>query len=150
MTHLADGEKLYRIGLNADCPVHQITVGGQCFPRTSEVVSGYGSDTKRSEIQGAIVIMQAGQLDLIKEQIAHKVIRTTHGKRARARVYDSRAKRFRAMPGDAPAAGFMYVLEVTPETDPNSGPAHPTLASELKPAEAGSAADQRRPRPSRG
>ena len=55
-----EGAQVYRIGVIPTCPVHQITVGGQCFPRRSEVVSGFGIETKRKELQGAVVKLTQG------------------------------------------------------------------------------------------
>ena len=70
-----DGRRLYRIGVTPDCPVHQVTIGGQNFTRRSEVVSGYGSETKRREIQGSIVRLNDSEIKTIKAAAERKVIR---------------------------------------------------------------------------
>ena len=97
---LLPNEKLYRIGVNGNCPMHQLYVGGQCFPRTTEKVSGYGADTQRDRIRGAVVRMGPGQLESCMAIAKHKVIRVTKGRKARARLHDKRSRNFRPMPGD--------------------------------------------------
>ena len=93
-----DGRKLYRIGVTPDCPVHQVTIGGQNFTRRSEVVSGYGSETKRREIQGSIVRLNA-------------VVRSTRGKKTVARVHSKDARNYSLREGDQDVSQFVYVHE---------------------------------------
>jgi len=121
--------KLYRIGVTPDCPVHQVTVGGQTFPRRSEIVSGFGAETKRNEIMGAIVLMTPTDLKKIKERAKTKVIRATKGKRARAKVYSTEARNYSANPGDLPVSQFLYVEEAN-MADPTKVTAPRTLAEE--------------------
>lgn len=128
---LVGGETLYRIGVNADCPIHQIFAGGQCFPRRSQKVSGYGAETERVDLQGAYVRMQAGQLERCIEEAQHKIIRTTRGRKARARVYDKRSRNWRPMPGDMPVIQFMW-FELVEGNDPHLPLQKKTIADVLK------------------
>ena len=135
-------EKLYRIGVNADCPVHHVYAGGQCFPRTSEKVTGYGAETQRDKLKGAIVRLLPGQLEKCFKDAGHKVIRSTSGKRARSRVYDTNSKNDRAMPGDQPVAQFMYSVCIETIENPFEGAKYPTLAETMgKPTGASKAAE---------
>ena len=105
---LRDDEALYRVGVNTNCPVHQITLGGQNFTRMSEKVSGYGAETKREPMHGSIVIMQPGQVDKIMEAAKHKLVRFTEGKRARAHIVDDRSRTYRRNSKDVPVGQFVY------------------------------------------
>jgi len=125
---LQEGESLYQIGVNTNCPVHQATVGGQCFPRMSEKVSGYGAETVRQPINGAIVVMQSGQPERIMEEIKFKLIRSTDGKRARARIVDTRSKRYRANRQDVPLADYVYMRPLDARDDPHAEVAEVTLS----------------------
>ena len=121
-----NGMKLYRIGVTPECPVHQITVGGQTFPRRSEIVSGFGGETKRNEIQGAIVRMHPSQIKTIREKAATKVIRSTTGKKLRAKVHSTESRNYSPLEGDQPVAGFLYIEES--KQDPTKVESYKTLA----------------------
>lgn len=128
---LIKGEKLYRIGVNADCPVHQIYAGGQCFPRYSEKVTGYGSETQRDRIKGAVVRMAEGGLEECLLNARYKVIRSTRGRKSRSRVYDIRSRNYRKMDGDRPVLDFMYAIELKTIENPYAGTNYPTLAETM-------------------
>ncbi len=128
MQQTQDRIELYRIGLNSDCPVDQISAGGQTFVKKSEKVSGYGGDTKRTDVVGAIVRVPPGQLDKIMESARHKVIRSTTGKRARHKVYDTRCRNYLRQAGDVPAMQFMYWEKVEGQENPFEKVAKPTLS----------------------
>ena len=104
-----DGRRLYRIGVTPDCPVHQVTIGGQNFTRRSEVVSGYGSETKRREIQGSIVRLNDSEIKTIKAAAERKVLRSTRGKKVVARVHSKDARNYSQREGDQDVSGFVYV-----------------------------------------
>ena len=124
---LTSGEQMFKIGLNRDCPVHHIDCGGQRFVRTSEKVTGYGAQTERSKLQGAVVRMQEGQMEAVRQSAKHKIIRSTRGKKARSRVHDIRSKQYRKMPGDLPVAQFLYAIPLTEMENPYNEPLLPTL-----------------------
>ena len=119
-----DGRKLYRIGVTPDCPVHQVTIGGQNFTRRSEVVSGYGSETKRREIQGSIVRLNAAEIQKIQGDATRKVVRSTRGKKAVARVHSKDARNYSLREGDQDVSQFVYVHEedVDPTQENNYAP----------------------------
>ena len=118
--------KLYRIGVTPECPVHQITVGGQTFPRRSEIVSGFGGETKRNEIQGAIVRMHPSSIKSIREKAADKVVRCTKGRRVRAKVYSKQSRNYSPQDGDQPVDRFLYIEET--KQDPTKVDGYKTLA----------------------
>jgi len=124
---LMPGERMYRIGVNADCPVHHIYAGGQAFTQSSEKVEGYGSETVRSKIKGSVVRMGPGQLEKAYKAARNYVIRSTRGKRARSRVHDKRSRNFRPMPGDKPALQYMYAIPLETVENPYEGASYPTL-----------------------
>lgn len=104
----ADRE-LYRIGVTPDCPVHQVTVGGHCFPRRTEKVTGYGAQTKRNEIQGSIVLLEPDDIDRIKEAAKDRVIRSTRGKKVSSKVYHKKARNYRHQSHDQEVSDFLYI-----------------------------------------
>jgi len=126
---LIEGEKLFRIGVNADCPVHQIFAGGQCFARYSEKVSGYGSETQRDKMKGSVVRMAVGGLDACLLSAKFKVIRSTKGRKSRARIYDTRSRNYRKMADDKPVLDYMYAIELETLANPYAGAAYPTLST---------------------
>lgn len=146
---LTKGERLYRIGVNKDCPLHMIYAGGQCFPKTSEKVTGYGIETQRSKIDGAVVRMQEGQLERCIESAKHKVIRMTGrgARRGRARVYDTRARNYRPMPGDVPVLSYMYAEPLDEARNPMQDVRRRTLQEEIDLA---SATEDSKPKGRRG
>ena len=101
--------QLYRIGVTPECPVHQITIGGQNFTRRSEIVSGYGSETNRREIQGSIVRMDDADVARIKAASTNKVIRSTTGAKSASKVHAKDSKSYSARPGDVDVSHFVYV-----------------------------------------
>ena len=100
---------LYRIGVTPDCPVHQITIGGQNFTRRSEIVSGYGTETNRREIQGSIVSLKADDLEKIKHAATRKVIRSTTGNKSVARVHSKDSRVYIERQGDEDVSQYVYV-----------------------------------------
>ena len=120
-----DGKNLYRIGVTPDCPVHQITIGGQNFTRRSEVVTGFGADTKRREIQGSIVRLDEGDIGKIRKNAATKIIRSTHGKKAVARVHSTESATYTERTGDQAVAQFVYVHPE--DVDPTQQNSYATL-----------------------
>lgn len=132
---LTAGERLYRIGVNTDCPLHQVFAGGQCFPRRSQKVTGYGAATQRNDMRGAIVRMQAGQLEKCIESAKHKVIRQTKGRKSRARVYDTRSPKYRKMQNDEPVINYMWFEELDSLHNPFEPTAKPTIADHIKASE---------------
>lgn len=127
MSAQAQGAKVYRIGVTQACPVHQVTVGGQCFPRRSEVVSGFGIETKRKEIQGAVVKLTEDQIAKINEGAKHRIVRSTTGKKTVSRVHDIRSKTYTPRPEDLPVDQFLYIHEE--KTDPTKVQTYETLAT---------------------
>ena len=127
MSEEMDGKNLYRIGVTPDCPVHQITLGGQNFTRRSEVVTGFGADTKRREIQGSIVRLDEGDIGKIRKNAETKVIRSTHGKKAVARVHSKESATYTERAGDQGVAQFVYVHPE--EIDPTQQNSYATLGS---------------------
>lgn len=126
--------KLYRIGLNHGCPVHQIRVAGQCFPRDSERVKlDSDGETHRSKEAGALVLMQPGQEEEVRTEAKHKVIRATKNGKT-ARIYDDRTRNYRKMPGDTGVEGWLYIKAV--ETDPHKPVSFPSLEETAPPAQA--------------
>jgi len=125
---LAEGEKLYRVGVNPKCPVHSVTLGGQNFTRRSEKVTGHGGETLREPMDGSIVIMQPGQLERCMEAATHKVIRSTRGRKVRSRVVDKRTKGFRNVAGDTPVADWVYAEEVVQSNNPHADHRRATFA----------------------
>ena len=123
----AAGAKVYRIGVIPDCPVHQVTVGGQCFPRRSEVVSGFGIETKRKEIQGAVVKLTKEQIAKIHEGAKHRIVRSTKGKKPVSRVHDIRSRTYTPRPEDLPVERYLYIHEE--EADPTKVQTYETLSS---------------------
>ena len=122
-----EGAQVYRIGVIPTCPVHQITVGGQCFPRRSEVVSGFGIETKRKEIQGAVVKLTQQQIAKIREAAKTRVIRSTRGKKVVSRVHDIRSRVYTPRPEDLPVEQYLYVH--AEETNPAEVQSYETLAA---------------------
>ena len=120
----ADRE-LYRIGVTPNCPVHQITVGGHCFPRRTEKVTGYGAQTKRNEIQGSIVLLEPGDIDRIKSAAKDRVIRSTRGKKLSAKVYSKSARNYRPQSRDLEVSDFLYIKRE--ETNPIEEQVYETL-----------------------
>ena len=104
----ADRE-LYRIGVTPECPVHQITVGGHCFPRRTETVTGYGAETKRTELQGSMVLLADKDIEAIKEGAKRRVIRSTRGKKLSAKVYHKDARNYREGSNDQEVENFLYI-----------------------------------------
>ena len=104
----ADRE-LYRIGVTPECPVHQITVGGHCFPRRTETVTGYGAETKRTELQGSMVLLADKDIEAIKVGAKRRVIRSTRGKKQSAKVYHKDARNYRQQPQDQEVSDFLYI-----------------------------------------
>ena len=131
-------KELYRIGVTPDCPVHQVSLGGQNFTRRSEVVTGYGSDTKRREIQGSIVRLDAADLDKIRQSAARKVVRSTSGARSVAKVHSKDSRVYIAREGDREMSNFVYVQRET--VDPTQTHSYSPLSAE------GPAPKARRPR----
>jgi len=128
---LQKGEKLYRIGVNDDCPVHQIFAGGQCFPRKSEKVTGYGSETERTKVRGAVVRMGPGQLEKCFEAASHKVVRSTKGRKSRSRIHDTRARNYRKMDNDRPILGLMYAVPLDTLENPYEKAGYPSLSDTM-------------------
>ena len=124
-------KQLYRIGVTPDCPVHQITVGGQNFTRRSEVVTGYGSETKRREIQGSIVRLDEQDIDQIKQAATRKVVRSTTGSRPVSRVHSRDAKNYSARENDTEVSRFIYVHAEA--VDPTRANAYKSIADEATP-----------------
>jgi hypothetical protein len=123
----ADRE-LYRIGVTPNCPVHQITVGGHCFPRRTEKVSGYGAQTKRNEIQGSIVLLEPGDIDRIRSAAKERVIRSTRGKKVSAKVYHKKARNYRPQSHDQEVVDFLYIKKE--ETNPIYDQSYETLGQD--------------------
>lgn len=104
----ADRE-LYRIGVTPECPVHQITVGGHCFPRRTETVTGYGAETKRTELQGSMVLLADKDIEAIKQGAKRRIIRSTRGKKLSAKVYHRDARNYREGANDLEVEDFLYI-----------------------------------------
>lgn len=104
----ADRE-LYRIGVTPECPVHQVTVGGHCFPRRTETVTGYGAETKRTELQGSMVLLADKDIEAIKQGAKRRVIRSTRGKKLSAKVYHKDARNYREVANDLEVENFLYI-----------------------------------------
>ena len=133
LAHLDAGDQvLYRVGVNSNCPQHQIKIGGQNFTRMSEVVAGYGVDTTRDKIRGSVVLMTEEQRKFILKEAKFKVFRTTNGKRARCFTHDVRNRRYRKMKSDIPVAQFLYMEPEHENTNPFAEIARPTLQDQLE------------------
>ena len=134
--------QLYRIGVTPECPVHQITIGGQNFTRRSEIVTGYGSETKRREIQGSIVRMDDADVARIREASTNKVIRSTTGAKSVSRVHSKNSKAYSERPGDVDVSHFVYVH--AEDVDPTSAHNYAPLGDVAKQAEKAPAPKARR------
>lgn len=99
----------YRIGLKPECPVHIITLGGFSFSKVTERVSGYGGDTKRTEIIGAIVTLTKAQIEGIFAGAKNRVVRSTRGKKSRSRVYAKDSRGFRPSEFDREVIELIYI-----------------------------------------
>lgn len=124
-------KQLYRIGVTPDCPVHQITVGGQNFTRRSEVVTGYGSETRRREIQGSVVRLDDDDIAKIRKAATRKIVRSTRGERPVSRVHSRDARFFNDREGDVEAGKFIYVHAET--VDPTRAHDYQALAADPAP-----------------
>ena len=125
-------KKLYRYGVNPDCPVHAITLAGLCFPRTTEKVEGYGADTQRSKVEGMVSKLDEGKFAEVIEAAAHKFVRGTKGKKARHWVVDDRTRGFSPHPDDQPVAQYLYFEEIAERENPFEEKLRPTIAEEFK------------------
>ena len=129
-------EKTYRIGVSPDCPLHHIVVGGVCFPRRSERVEGYGVETKRTEMRGAITLLTESQIKAAREGAKNKVIRSTRGAKPRSLIYSTKARNYRPIKGDEPVTKYLYIEQVGTNSNPYEVPQPVTFADEAaeKPA----------------
>jgi hypothetical protein len=123
-------EKTYRIGVSPGCPLHHIVVGGVCFPRRSERVEGYGVETKRTEMRGAITLLTDSQITAAREGAKYKVIRSTRGPKPRALIYSTKARNYRPIKGDEPVTKYLYIEQVGTNTNPYEVPQPVTFADE--------------------
>lgn len=126
-------EKMYRYGVNHDCPVHGVTIAGLCFPRKTEKVEGYGADTKRSEVEGMISILEESKFNEVIDAAQYKFVRGTKGKRARHWIVDSRTRGFRSQPDDKPIADFIYMHEIVERENPFAKKMHKTISAASAP-----------------
>lgn len=133
--------KLYRIGVTSSCPVHQITVGGFCFPRRTERVTGHGSETRRDEVKGSIVELSDENIERIKEGASKRVVRATKNNK-RAQVYHVEGKYFRPRPEDQSVSKFLYIEPLSSSPFEDSEPA--TLAEQPAPSKRQSLGGQKR------
>lgn len=102
-------EKLHRIGLNSDCPVDQVSLGGLSFVKKSQKVTGYGHETERTNVTGTEIMVTEDQLKGAFKAATTRVIRTAGGKgKERSRIYDTTSRRFRARAEDMPLIGYVY------------------------------------------
>jgi hypothetical protein len=124
-------DKLYRYGVNPDCPVHKVTVGGLCFVRYSEEVSGYGADTKRNKINGQVGRVSEETRKAVMADLKYKIIRSTAGSKARSWVVDTRVRGYREFERDQPAASFVYMEIMEDRESPYEVPTRKTLGEEL-------------------
>jgi hypothetical protein len=112
------GAKLYRIGLTADCPVHQVSLGGRTFAKRTEKVEGYGADTRRTDVRGSFEFLTDQDVARIKENASKRVIRATSGDKKFCRVYATDNRRYRRLGGDEPLARYVYVEQVEESASP--------------------------------
>jgi len=124
-------DKLYRYGVNPDCPVHKVTVGGLVFVRYSEEVSGYGADTKRNKINGQVGRVSEETRKKVLADLKYKIIRSTAGKKARSWIVDSRVRGYRPFERDQPAANFVYMEIMEDRESPYEVPTRKTLGEEM-------------------
>jgi len=110
-----------------DCPVHSVTVGGFNFPRRTERVTGYGADTQRDEVRGAIVELDDEDLERIKTGASKRVVRATRNGR-RAQVYHVEQKYFRPNKADESVAKYLYAEPISAEVSPYTDVRPATLA----------------------
>ena len=102
-------EKLHRIGLNSDCPVDQVSLGGLSFCKKTQKVTGYGHETERTNVRGTELMVTEDQLRAALKAAHTRVIRTAGGKgKERSRVYDTTARRFRSRDGDVALVDYVY------------------------------------------
>jgi len=119
----------YRLGINSSCPLHSVTLAGHVFPRTSEIVSGYGHETTRRKVQGTVVYLSEDEATKLRAAVAKacatRVVRFTPKS---AKVYATNTPGFEPMESDAPLANFVYMVREA--NDPSEEVDYPTLASE--------------------
>ena len=102
-------EQLHRIGLNSDCPVDQVRLGGLSFVKKSQKVTGYGHETERTNVRGTELKVTEDQLRLALKAAHTRVIRTAGGKgKERCRIYDTTSRRFLPRPGDVALVDYVY------------------------------------------
>lgn len=156
-------KRLFRLGLRGDCPFQVIHLAGVEFPKVTEKVSGFGPETKRSEVRGVTLELTKEKLEAIKKAATFKVIRSTHGKKARSFMLDTRGtgkvidgqptRPYVAQPGDQSVEEFIYISAV--EHSAYEEPSIPTLGETKrveaaeKAAEALESAGKGREKPSR-
>lgn len=75
-------ERLYHIGLTRDCPVDNVTAGGQALCKMTEIVSfNRAGETKRNEGPGQTVSLTDEQVKRMVEAVDRLSVRTTkHGR----------------------------------------------------------------------
>lgn len=156
VTDAVEDARWYWIGVTADCPVGFITVGGECFTKTEEIVArDPNGGTSRSPVAGSLVKLTRDKLLRMAERLPRTIIRFLDGSddaserlnpnqtkrppraqvitipsqdQAQADAAAGRATRlYRRHPGDKPAAKFMYCVPVENQAKPFRGHEYQTL-----------------------
>lgn len=96
---------MYRVGLNPDAPYDVVHLAGFEFPKRSERVEGYGASTKRSVVQGTILVLTDEDVAAIKKAAAEKVFR--FGREVEKRRGAKTTKHRRAFIVSKAGAGFV-------------------------------------------
>lgn len=122
----------YWMGTFPTCPIQNVTVGGQSFPRYSGTpVFGANGKPDRPPVAGTIGELTEAQLEHVKAAVARRVVRRASGEKGHASIYLRDVAGFAARAGDEPLASHVYLVKL-------SG-AGTTVAGELPPAMDGSA-----------
>lgn len=129
---------LYRRGVRAACPIDTVYLAGFDFPRVTEAVSGSGSQTRRSEIQGTVGDLSDGDLKRIAEAAARKAVRPKGEGQSLAKVFDLGAINYQPREGDMPMASLVYLEPVESSPHEERDPAGIDLGALIAGAGAGS------------
>jgi hypothetical protein len=108
-----DGRKLYHLGTLKSCPFFNVSAGGVCFHRETEIVSFDEAtrSTRRSPRAGGYLFLSDDEVAKIKASVDKKFVRWHDAKRTKGSIVTSDSPRYRRFPADEPLAKYLYFRE---------------------------------------
>lgn len=110
--------RLYRVGTTPDSPFEVYHLAGIAFPKATERVEldRFTGETKRSQVEGDVLLLTDGQVAACKAAAAAKRVRImtnpASGEVTQASVFVAGSRRYKPDPKDRSVADFVYMLEV--------------------------------------